>query len=144
LIKVVQQWRQRGHLTRVFHRLESAGLNAGEESIALRQSSQIENSQPDSADVKEFMSDDVFYAITVAFLLLSFTVAMLVDDLGVVLAMVGATGSTLVSYILPGLIYIKIHPKVNVSNVLAHLQLTLGCLIMPVALYFVFSGTVQH
>ena len=86
------------------------------------------------------MSDDTYYLITFTFLLLSFSVAMVVNDLGVVLALVGATGSTLVSYILPGLIYIKIHPFLDVSNVLAHVQLTVGCFIMPMALYFVLTG----
>jgi amino acid permease len=54
--------------------------------------------------------DKLFNTITIAFLSLSFTLAMIVDDLGIVLALVGATGSTLVSYILPGLIYLKLHP----------------------------------
>lgn len=54
--------------------------------------------------------DKLFNTITIAFLSLSFTLAMIVDYLGIVLALVGATGSTLVSYILPGLIYLKLHP----------------------------------
>ena len=90
------------------------------------------------------ISDTLFYLITVAFLLLSFMVAMIVDDLGVVLAMVGATGSTLVSYILPGLIYLKIHPAMDASKVGAYIQLSLGCFIMPVALYFVVLGRMRE
>lgn len=52
-----------------------------------------------------------FYAITTAFVLGSFCVSLAVTDLGVVLEMVGATGSTMVSYILPGAIYWKLHPS---------------------------------
>ena len=44
----------------------------------------------------------LFNVITCCFLLFSFIVAMSVSDLGVVLGIVGATGSTIVSYILPG------------------------------------------
>ena len=88
--------------------------------------------------------DRLFYGITISFLLLSFCVAMIVDDLGVVLALVGATGSTLVSYVLPGLIYVKIHPSMDLSKVAAYIQLGLGCLIMPIALYFVLKGNVSH
>ncbi|EED95740.1 amino acid/polyamine transporter, partial [Thalassiosira pseudonana CCMP1335] len=47
----------------------------------------------------------MFYGITVAFLFSSFVLAMIIDDLGVILALVGATGSTLVSYIIPGLVF---------------------------------------
>ena len=147
LINVLQQWRHRGRLIRVFHRRESAGLDDNELSV-LRRESTIESQPEDDLEkfmsVEKFMSDDTFYLITFTFLLLSFSVAMVVNDLGVVLALVGATGSTLVSYILPGLIYIKIHPFLDVSNVLAHVQLTVGCFIMPMALYFVLTGNLSH
>jgi hypothetical protein len=36
---------------------------------------------------------------------------MVTDDLGLVLALVGSTGSTLVSYVLPGSIYFRLHPQ---------------------------------
>jgi amino acid permease len=94
-------------------------------------------SRKDKAD--DITTDTLFYTITIAFLLLSFTVAMVVDDLGVVLAMVGATGSTLVSYVLPGLIYVKIHPEMDLFKIGAYVQLYVGCMIMPVALYFVLK-----
>jgi amino acid permease len=95
-------------------------------------------SQKDEAD--DIKTDTLFYTITIAFLLLSFTVAMIVDDLGVVLAMVGATGSTLVSYVLPGLIYVKIHPEMDLYKIGAYVQIYVGCMIIPIALYFVLSG----
>ena len=86
----------------------------------------------------------MFDAITISFLFLSFVIAVVVDDLGVVLAMVGATGSTLVSYVLPGLIYVKLQPAMDATKVMAYVQLIMGCLIMPVALYFVVMGKVKH
>lgn len=86
----------------------------------------------------------LFYSITVSFLILSFTLAMFVNDLGIVLALVGATGSTLVSYVLPGLIYVKVHPDKDVSMILGYIQLIIGVLIIPLSLYFVTSGSIIH
>ncbi len=85
--------------------------------------------------------DYVFYAITCSFLIFSFIVAMSVDDLGVVLGIVGATGSTIVSYILPGAVYIKLHPQPHSLKIFAYFQLLLGIIMMPTALFFVvFKG----
>ncbi|KAL8938278.1 MAG: hypothetical protein Q9211_003282 [Gyalolechia sp. 1 TL-2023] len=49
-----------------------------------------------------------FAAITTAIIVLSYTVAMTVSSLEKVLAYVGSTGSTSISFILPGLFYYKI------------------------------------
>ena len=49
--------------------------------------------------------------MTIAFLVVSYGVAMSVTDLGIILALVGATGSTMVSYILPGAIYYRLHTE---------------------------------
>jgi amino acid permease len=49
-----------------------------------------------------------FAAITTAIIILSFIVAMTVESLEAVLAYVGSTGSTSISFILPGLFYYKI------------------------------------
>ena len=49
-----------------------------------------------------------FAAITTAIIILSFIVAMTVNSLEAVLAYVGSTGSTSISFILPGLFYYKI------------------------------------
>ena len=43
-----------------------------------------------------------YWTITLCFLAGTLTIAMSLDDLGVMLSIVGATGSTMVSYILPG------------------------------------------
>ena len=54
------------------------------------------------------MSDLRFAMITSVVLVLSFVVAMSVSSLERVLAYVGSTGSTSISFILPGLFYYKI------------------------------------
>ncbi|KAK5136679.1 hypothetical protein LTR08_002332 [Meristemomyces frigidus] len=54
------------------------------------------------------MSDLRFALLTTAIILLSYTVAMTVTSLDKVLAYVGSTGSTAISFILPGLFYYKI------------------------------------
>jgi amino acid permease len=54
------------------------------------------------------MSDLRFSIITTTILILSYLVAMTVSSLEAVLAYVGSTGSTSISFILPGLFYYKI------------------------------------
>jgi amino acid permease len=54
------------------------------------------------------MSDLRFSVITTTILVLSYIVAMTVSSLEAVLAYVGSTGSTSISFILPGLFYYKI------------------------------------
>lgn len=56
----------------------------------------------------EPMSDLRFSIITTTILVLSYVVAMTVSSLQAVLAYVGSTGSTSISFILPGLFYYKI------------------------------------
>jgi amino acid permease len=48
-----------------------------------------------------------FVAMTLAVMILSYFFAVTVSDLSVVLALVGATGSTTIGYILPGIFYFK-------------------------------------
>ena len=54
------------------------------------------------------MTETRFAAITTAIIVLSYIVAMTVSSLEKVLAYVGSTGSTSISFILPGLFYYKI------------------------------------
>jgi amino acid permease len=54
------------------------------------------------------MSDLRFSIITTSILILSYIVAMTVSSLEAVLAYVGSTGSTSISFILPGIFYYKI------------------------------------
>lgn len=99
---------------------------------------------PFARDLHDDDDDRLFYSITILFLSLSFILASIVDDLGVILAVVGATGSTLVSYVLPGLMYIKVYPNKDGSFVMAHVQLLLGILFMPLALYFIVTEKISH
>lgn len=63
---------------------------------------------PRGARTVEPMSDLRFSIITTTILILSYLVAMTVSSLESVLAYVGSTGSTSISFILPGLFYYKI------------------------------------
>lgn len=72
---------------------------------------------------------------------LSLLLAITLSDLGVLLSLVGATGSTIVSYILPGFLY-YIHFKDEGPVWKRNMALVQGCLgliIMPVALTFIFA-----
>lgn len=53
---------------------------------------------------------------------------------------VGATGSTTIAFILPGLLYLKVHPEPHPKRSLATLQLAVGLFIIPVALTFIALG----
>ena len=64
--------------------------------------------RPAKKKKEEDMSDTRFAAITTIIIVLSYIVAMTVSSLESVLAYVGSTGSTSISFILPGLFYYKI------------------------------------
>ena len=61
-----------------------------------------------SASRADFMGETRFAAITTTILVLSYVAAMTVSSLEMVLAYVGSTGSTSISFILPGLFYYRI------------------------------------
>ena len=75
---------------------------------------------------------------------LAWMVAFFVDDLGVVLGIVGATGSTLISYILPGLFYWSLHRERTVQRWLAGALCGWGLLVVPVCLTLIFMGASGH
>lgn len=79
-----------------------------------------------------------FYIITTVWVSLSLSIALLVSDLSTILGFVGATGSTTVTYILPGLLYMRSHKRPHLKRSLAVLQLSAGCIIMPVCLILLF------
>ncbi|CAG8484238.1 12582_t:CDS:2, partial [Ambispora gerdemannii] len=56
-------------------------------------------------------SNQRYIIITTAILFSSYLLAMLVSKLDLVLAFVGSTGSTTISFILPGIFYYKIHKE---------------------------------
>jgi len=77
--------------------------------------------------------------ITTCFVGFTGTIAFLVSDLGLVLSVVGATGSTIVTYVLPGACYFILFPK-RKSRWGGLLMLLFGvCFICPVSLYLIFN-----
>jgi len=74
---------------------------------------------------------------TLCFLAASLAVALTVQNLTTVLAVVGATGSTTVSYIVPGGVYYLLAPP-SVKRSCALGLFLLGVLIMPIALVLTF------
>lgn len=79
-----------------------------------------------------------FWAITTIWVSCSLTIALLVSNLGTILSIVGATGSTTVTYILPGLLYMRSHKTRHLKRYLAMMQLCAGCIIMPLCLTVIF------
>lgn len=78
----------------------------------------------------------------VAFLLLTLLIAITIEDLSIVLGLVGATGSTTVSYILPGFYYYLLFKDPADGPAwkrnLALAQGIFGLIIVPVCLTFIF------
>ena len=83
--------------------------------------------------------------VTLCFLLLTTTLAVAVDDLSVVLSFVGATGSVIVSYLLPGLCYYRLQPDPRHPLRRGALALLLfGCVLMPLSLTLVVIKLLQR
>ena len=76
--------------------------------------------------------------VTVAWLLLSTLLACAVDDLSLILSLVGATGSTIVSYILPGSCYFLLYREPHLLRWAALALLVAGAVIMPLSLTLIF------
>ena len=82
-----------------------------------------------------------FRAVSAAHLAGTLAIALAVDDLGVVLAIVGATVQTTLQYVLPGLCYVRlVRGAPPLKRGLAVLQLMLGLVLMPVSLYCLLNG----
>ncbi|KAI9249639.1 transmembrane amino acid transporter protein-domain-containing protein [Sporodiniella umbellata] len=79
-----------------------------------------------------------YFAMTTTILILSYIVAITVTKLDVVLSFVGSTGSTTISFILPGLFYYKIHQKDpwRPGKIMAVILSVYGLLIMTFCLTF--------
>jgi amino acid permease len=69
---------------------------------------------------------------------------MVVSNLGLVLAVVGATGSTLISYILPGACYALIYRERSLQRYLAIALCLYGLAIVPVCLTVIAIGGSGH
>eukprot|EP00039_Didymoeca_costata_P029630 m.25593 g.25593 ORF g.25593 m.25593 type:complete len:490 (-) comp7719_c0_seq1:1991-3460(-) len=81
------------------------------------------------------------YAFTTLFLGASLGTAMSVTNLGTVLALVGATGSIMVAYILPGAIYFRLHSEWTLRKKLALMLVIVGCCVAPVAIVIILIGS---
>jgi len=77
--------------------------------------------------------------ITSIFVAVTGTIAFLVSDLGVVLSVVGATGSTIVTYVLPGACYYITFPNRPSRYIGLAMLLTGALFICPVSLYLIFN-----
>lgn len=74
--------------------------------------------------------------LTTFLLLLTFMIAINVHQLELVLGIIGSTGSTTISFILPALFYLKLFPKGDFAGArgLAKALMTAGFVIMVVCL----------
>ena len=84
------------------------------------------------------LEDGKYYLLTFGILVSSVGITMKVTNLGVVLALVGATGSTTISYILPGLFYAQYFDDWHPKRVVALCMVVLGCMLMPVMVALCF------
>ena len=82
----------------------------------------------------------LFRGFTLAFLGSTWAVAAVVDDLGVILSLIGATCSTFVAFIIPPLIYVKMHPEPSAVKAVARVVLASGCVLMPTMVAATFLG----
>jgi amino acid permease len=106
-VDAVLRWRPRG---RTDPGNDSAGV--GEESSTTGPSARLLSPRPGpragSQQPAAEITDTRFAILTSAIIIASYIVAMTVSSLEAVLAYVGSTGSTSISFILPGLFYYKI------------------------------------
>ncbi|KAI8353321.1 transmembrane amino acid transporter protein-domain-containing protein [Blakeslea trispora] len=79
-----------------------------------------------------------YFTMTTVILIASYLVAITVTELDLVLSFVGSTGSTTISFILPGLFYYKIHQNGpwDRSKIIAILLALYGTFVMTVCLTF--------
>lgn len=84
-----------------------------------------------------------YWAVTATFLVLSLILALITSHLGTILAFVGASSGSLVSFILPGFAYWYTLPEGHPNappykRYFALFQGVVGCILMPVGLVFIF------
>ncbi|GAN08829.1 amino acid transporter [Mucor ambiguus] len=87
-----------------------------------------------------------YFAMTTSILILSYIVAITVTELDLVLSFVGSTGSTTISFILPGLFYYKIHENDpwKPGKIIAVLLASYGIFVMTVCLTFNIMRLTNH
>ncbi len=81
-----------------------------------------------------------YVVVTVGLLASSFIVALFVTDLGIIFSFVGATGATMISFILPGAAYYSMHERQGPAwkRYGAIALVIMGCIITPVCTTFIF------
>ena len=83
--------------------------------------------------------DRTYYVVTTLFILSTLAIALAVDDITVVLSVVGATGSTIVTYLLPGFCFFRLCRDTRQPMArLALLQCGMGLVLMPLCLTLIF------
>ncbi|KAG9302495.1 hypothetical protein G9A89_007199 [Geosiphon pyriformis] len=87
-------------------------------------------------DKVPYSSNLKYFFMTTAILISGYLVAMLVSKLDLVLAFVGSTGSTTISFILPGIFYYKLHEskRWTPKKILSVCLLVYGLAVMSVCL----------
>lgn len=90
------------------------------------------------------MPTSALLTLSLAICAASYSIAFFVEDLGTVLGVVGATGSTLISYILPGLFYVRLYRKWTWERLGAMLLCGFGLLVVPVCLTLIALGASGH
>jgi amino acid permease len=81
-------------------------------------------------------SNTRYIVMTTCILIASYCVAITVNQLDLVLSFVGSTGSTTISFILPGLFYFKLFPKWNWKRCVAIFLVIYGFSVMSICLTF--------
>jgi amino acid permease len=95
-------------------------------------------------DKQAYITNNAFrYSlVTIGLLGGSLATALLVEDLGLIFGLVGATGATIISFILPGISYYKMPDNLKSEpkwkRTCALLLYILGLMIMPVCTTFLF------
>lgn len=81
-------------------------------------------------------SQVLYWGITLTIVMLSMCIALVVQNLSTVLAVVGGTASTTLTLILPGLFYVRMneHAGWTARRIGAALMCAAGCVIMPLSL----------
>jgi amino acid permease len=83
--------------------------------------------------------------ITTIFLILSTILALCLSNLGLIMSIVGATGSTTISYILPGGCYFLLFKReVSIKRSLAGLQCATGLIFVPLMLVLIFAASPER
>ena len=85
-------------------------------------------------DGADAVDDRKHWGVTTLFLLGSYAIALNCTDLGLILAVVGATASTTVSFIVPGVVYWRLHPHPHMQRTAAAALAIAGVLLVPISL----------